>query len=778
MEFFNSVKKQYANKKEKYEDLNSSLQLYMNIIDVLQGEFVEKQLLDKCFQESLTDTLEFYKNETDKIFKHQGERDLEPNYKMLNKIVKYAIERSQIVNNKLRTECKKDGKLDSLNIQVKTLIFISRMRMICEMLFFAGIMDHNDIWCQKFDSLDWQLIQKSTVELQADEPENLLQRKAENDKSARALLVATMKNLKALSGKEEELSLNTSKIINNTTDFDLAVDNTGMNQFPRINWRILSNIKEAKAKQNTEKTHEEWELVLAAPSYKAFGNLAYTVTRFEPKSFFITTFIKDCIATNYKIYLRPNVMKDIFYVDPYDPERRPVVLRDSAELKVNALDILPPDIFSKNNDYIAIRIVSRHWQKAFKRNFGNDKIYSTKFDKNQKQESKSAPLDSYEPNPHAEKYKDLKIQQSKDYKVMDYYIEGEQSNRGNIMDFKDRKLVVENLNDIMWIKPKHESLFETVIIHIHGGAFIAAASGHMQNVFFPWVKELDVPIFSIDYRLAPYAQYPYIINDGINAYVWIIYFLTVVIKANVKNLILTGDSAGGTMANSILNWTIVNKFRKPDYVFFHSTCVSCNLSSFTPSFFYAFSNPTLNYATLKMSAHFFFKNGVDATTDCYANPLGTPDWVLQEYPKIDFGIAELDPLRDDEYRLAFRLQKLGNKLKIIQMRQAAHDPICNANTNKDANPEDNCYNDFVIERLRDWILKRYKAEKLKSEIQLAEDEEYVIEFKHRTIRGATSVLKAFKPIDEEKLSISAEASIEQLMKEVQAQSPIRNFIKK
>jgi len=136
-----------------------------------------------------------------------------------------------------------------------------------------------------------------------------------------------------------------------------------------------------------------------------------------------------------------------------------------------------------------------------------------------------------------------------------------------------------------------------VIIHIHGGAYIAAYSGHVKNVWAPWVKELDIPIFSIDYRLAPYAQIPQLFNDGINAYCWIIFFLTTVIKAKVENIILTGDSAGGTMCNVILNWAIVNKFRKPDYVFLHSPAAYLNMDILSPSYFYLFSSPTLNYAT-------------------------------------------------------------------------------------------------------------------------------------------------------------------------------------
>lgn len=42
-----------------------------------------------------------------------------------------------------------------------------------------------------------------------------------------------------------------------------------------------------------------------------------------------------------------------------------------------------------------------------------------------------------------------------------------------------------------------------VIIHVHGGGFVAMSSGSHQNYTRVWANELGVPIFSIDYRLAP-----------------------------------------------------------------------------------------------------------------------------------------------------------------------------------------------------------------------------------------------------------------------------------
>lgn len=66
------------------------------------------------------------------------------------------------------------------------------------------------------------------------------------------------------------------------------------------------------------------------------------------------------------------------------------------------------------------------------------------------------------------------------------------------------------------------SYFEKVIIHIHGGGFVAMSSSSHLTYLTKWACELKVPVFSIDYRLAPIAKYPELVNDVIRSYMWIL----------------------------------------------------------------------------------------------------------------------------------------------------------------------------------------------------------------------------------------------------------------
>jgi len=52
-----------------------------------------------------------------------------------------------------------------------------------------------------------------------------------------------------------------------------------------------------------------------------------------------------------------------------------------------------------------------------------------------------------------------------------------------------------------------------MIIHIHGGGFVAMSSATHQNYTRKWANELNVPVFSIDYKLAPQDPFPAAVND-------------------------------------------------------------------------------------------------------------------------------------------------------------------------------------------------------------------------------------------------------------------------
>ena len=65
---------------------------------------------------------------------------------------------------------------------------------------------------------------------------------------------------------------------------------------------------------------------------------------------------------------------------------------------------------------------------------------------------------------------------------------------------------------------KNSKKIDKIIIHVHGGAFIAMSSFSHQSYTRIWADSLKVPVFSIDYRLAPDHPFPAGFDDVWQAY--------------------------------------------------------------------------------------------------------------------------------------------------------------------------------------------------------------------------------------------------------------------
>ncbi len=61
-----------------------------------------------------------------------------------------------------------------------------------------------------------------------------------------------------------------------------------------------------------------------------------------------------------------------------------------------------------------------------------------------------------------------------------------------------------------------------LVIHLHGGGFVAMSSASMRILTRPWCKSLKMVHFSIDYRLAPKDPYPAALDDVWQSYLWIL----------------------------------------------------------------------------------------------------------------------------------------------------------------------------------------------------------------------------------------------------------------
>jgi hormone-sensitive lipase len=96
--------------------------------------------------------------------------------------------------------------------------------------------------------------------------------------------------------------------------------------------------------------------------------------------------------------------------------------------------------------------------------------------------------------------------------------------------------------------PSEEHDIETIVLHMHGGGFVALSSRSMQVYTRRWAIELKIPVLSIDYRMPPDHPFPSAPNDCLTVYRFLVKHLHEYVNINPKKIIIAGDSAGGNLA--------------------------------------------------------------------------------------------------------------------------------------------------------------------------------------------------------------------------------------
>lgn len=115
-------------------------------------------------------------------------------------------------------------------------------------------------------------------------------------------------------------------------------------------------------------------------------------------------------------------------------------------------------------------------------------------------------------------------------------------------DFPDEAEVEMTINgEWMIFNSKPPSKENTVLYYIHGGAFVVGSPSMDRMVAYGIAKELNLPVFSITYRLAPQNRFPCAVIDTISGYQYLL-------KEGYKpsNIVIAGASAGGNLVVSLL----------------------------------------------------------------------------------------------------------------------------------------------------------------------------------------------------------------------------------
>lgn len=88
---------------------------------------------------------------------------------------------------------------------------------------------------------------------------------------------------------------------------------------------------------------------------------------------------------------------------------------------------------------------------------------------------------------------------------------------------------------------------ERIALYLHGGGYVAGSLPYARGFGSLLCLKLKMAVLALDYRLAPEHKYPAALNDAFFAYSYLL-------KSGYepKNIVLTGDSAGGGMIFCLL----------------------------------------------------------------------------------------------------------------------------------------------------------------------------------------------------------------------------------
>jgi acetyl esterase len=113
----------------------------------------------------------------------------------------------------------------------------------------------------------------------------------------------------------------------------------------------------------------------------------------------------------------------------------------------------------------------------------------------------------------------------------------------------DRKLTMPGPGgpiDLRLFDPRAERKAGPVVVFYHGGGFVAGAIATHAPLAAEIARQLDLPVVSVDYRLAPEHKWPAAPDDAEAAARWIT-ANSAALGREASGLVLAGDSAGGTL---------------------------------------------------------------------------------------------------------------------------------------------------------------------------------------------------------------------------------------
>ena len=98
-----------------------------------------------------------------------------------------------------------------------------------------------------------------------------------------------------------------------------------------------------------------------------------------------------------------------------------------------------------------------------------------------------------------------------------------------------------------WVSVNRAHMKKYVILHCHGGGYSTGSSMYARTLTSKLATSTSMDVLCFDYRLAPEYPYPAATEDAMKVWNYLMLF-----GYGARDIILTGDSAGGNLALSLV----------------------------------------------------------------------------------------------------------------------------------------------------------------------------------------------------------------------------------
>ena len=219
---------------------------------------------------------------------------------------------------------------------------------------------------------------------------------------------------------------------------------------------------------------------------------------------------------------------------------------------------------------------------------------------------------------------------------------------------------------------ENEFTKNTIMIAIHGGGFVGSSTFEHEIYLRKWAKEINIPIFGINYSLSPEYKYPEGINDVYQAYMWIINHAKEELNMDIKHIILYGDSAGANIMlslNSLLiaikeyELNLEDKILLPELLLVFYPITYLGYNNYSNSIMSCLDNFSLRPDMMKFLIKQYVGEYELQNKDPFLNPIKLNNFILERIKsKIRIYFGSQDVLRDDSIKLLNVFCEYNNKI--------------------------------------------------------------------------------------------------------------------